>query len=139
MNEIKVFIIAKKIEGLSNLVKYYETAFLPESYEYTGTTQSQKLERAKQDLESFKVDLLHYREHKRFDLLDITKSEMMNYLRLFAIEKLEQANDFKGNPFIVGRALRACIKAIQELIKLEPRLEIYSNKFLASRTVIKLT
>jgi len=133
------FIITEKMGHLNRIVSHYKDSYLPDIYEYTGGNQQQHLESAKENLQRFKVNVNDFRETENFILLGITKTEQANYLRLYAIEQREQAEDWKGcNVFIYIRSLRNCIKAIQLLKGLYPELEIYSNKFLSSRNKINL-
>ena len=136
---IKYFIIQKKTEALRAVVTYYETNHLPDLIETTGRSQAERLNSAREDVNSFKVDVNDYRHHKRFDLLDISKSEMSNYIRLYAIEARETANNFPSNPLIKWMFYRQAIDAIHELKSLLPELEVYSNNFLSSRVKISLT
>ena len=136
--ELKNNIISYKMQSLQREVDYYMNTFIPDSKEHTGWTQSQLLQQAKEKVERFKIDLIHYREHKRFDLLDIKDYEQLNFIRLYAVEQRDLASDFKDNPYIKVKALRNCVKAIKEMIKIEPRLEVFSNHWLASRNEIKI-
>jgi hypothetical protein len=136
--EIQSYIIAKVLEAKAETVTYYKNGYFPELYEYTGTDQSGHLQRAKDSLEQFKTDLLHYRENGRFDLLDISKTERANYIRLYAIEQREIAEDFSENPYIKIQSLKRCINACKLLIEFYPVLSQYSFRFLASRQKISL-
>jgi hypothetical protein len=130
------FIIHKKIEALSDQVIYYKSKYLPDIYEYTGQSQGQHLQYAEEKLKEFKRDVNDYKQNKRFDLLDITKQEMAQFTRLFVADSYDLACDFSHNPLITGPALREAILAIQELKKLLPELEIFSNRTIANRHII---
>jgi hypothetical protein len=135
--EIKAYIIARKIESLRACVNYYKNGFYPELEGCTGSSQAQHLERAENKLKAFLVDVNDYKHHQKFEVLPITDTEKLNYIRLFAIEKREQATDY-DNIWIKMRSLRLCVKALQLLKSIEPKLEIYSNHWLSLRTKINI-
>lgn len=134
--EFKNIVIGKKIQSLNAVVQYYERGYLPHLYDCTGRSQQEHLESALNDLETFKRDVNDYKQHNRFDLLDIPKYEVANFLRAYLIELYEQACDFKDNPYIKNGNLRKCIQLKNELIALYPHLDCYSNR--AFRQRIKL-
>ena len=136
--EIQFFIIGAKLKSLNEIVNYYKNAYLPDIYEYTGNTQQKHYERALQKLNDFHRNVKDFGNHGRFDLLEIGEAEMLNYIRLFAIQKREQADDFKHNPLIKIPSLKKCIEALNLLKQLKPQLEIYSNHWLSTRNAISL-
>lgn len=136
--EIQVYIISKVLEAKDNVVTYYKEGYFPELYEYTGTDQNGHLQRAIDALEQFKIDVRDYNQNGRFDLLNISKQEQANYIRLYAIEQREMAHDFSGNPYIKIPSLKRCVNACRLLIDFYPVLEQYSYRFLASRKEISL-
>jgi hypothetical protein len=136
--EIQFFIIGSKLQSLNKVVEYYKNSFLPDIYDYSGRSQQQHYESALKKLNEFHRDVKDFKKHGRFDLLKIEKTEMLNYVRLFAIQKREQADDFKYNPLIKIPNLKKCIKALNLLKQLKPQLEIYSNHWLSTRNEILL-
>ena len=136
--EIQFFIIGSKLQSLNKVVEYYKNSFLPDIYDYSGRSQQQHYESALKKLNEFHRDVKDFKKHGRFDLLKIGETEMLNYVRLFAIQKREQADDFKYNPLIKIPNLKKCIKALNLLKQLKPQLEIYSNHWLSTRNEILL-
>jgi hypothetical protein len=136
--EIQFFIIGSKLKSLNKVVEYYKNSFLPDIYDYSGRSQQQHYESALKKLNEFHRDVKDFKKHGRFDLLKIGETEMLNYVRLFAIQKREQADDFKYNPLIKIPNLKKCIKALNILKQLKPQLEIYSNHWLSTRNEILL-
>lgn len=136
--EIQFFIIGSKLKSLNKVVEYYKNSFLPDIYDYSGRSQQQHYESALKKLNEFHRDVKDFKKHGRFDLLKIGENEMLNYVRLFAIQKREQADDFKYNPLIKIPNLKKCIKALNLLKQLKPQLEIYSNHWLSTRNEILL-
>jgi hypothetical protein len=136
--EIQFFIIGSKLKSLNKVVEYYKNSFLPDIYDYSGRSQQQHYESALKKLNEFHRDVKDFKKHGRFDLLKIGETEMLNYVRLFAIQKREQADDFKYNPLIKIPNLKKCIKALNLLKQLKPQLEIYSNHWLSTRNEILL-
>jgi hypothetical protein len=136
--EIQFFIIDSKLKSLNKVVEYYESSFLPDIYDYSGRSQQQHYESALKKLNEFHRDVKDFKKHGRFDLLKIGETEMLNCVRLFAIQKREQADDFKCNPLIKIPNLKKCIKALNLLKQLKPQLEIYSNHWLSTRNEILL-
>lgn len=129
-NEIKSSIISSKMQAMQNYLHYLKNSYLPELKEQ-GTSQQSEIEKEKNRIEKFKIDIQHYNKHKRFNLLDISKHEQANYIRMYAIEQRQKARDFSQNTFIVVSSLRKCIAAIQILKTMYPQLEIYSNHWLS--------
>jgi hypothetical protein len=136
--EIQFFIIGSKLKSLNKVVEYYKNSFLPDIYDYSGRSQQQHYESALKKLNEFERDVKDFKKHGRFDLLKIGETEMLNYVRLFAIQKREQADDFKYNPLVKIPNLKKCIKALNLLKQLKPQLEIYSNHWLSTRNEILL-
>jgi len=137
--ELINFAISNKIAQLKNRVSYYENGYYPELKECTGFSQYEHLEIAKSKLAEFIVDVSDYRKTLNVQYLGFSKTETANYLRLYAIEQREQANDFKdSNVYIKVRSLRNCINALNELKTLIPELNIYSNHWLSLRKPISL-
>ncbi|HBH23969.1 MAG TPA: hypothetical protein DDY13_11165 [Cytophagales bacterium] len=136
--EIQSFIISRKIQGLKAVVSYYKDARLPEHKEIHGYSQAEALNRAEEKLESFLIDVRNYQEHKRFELLEISKQEKANYIRSYAIDQRQKADDFRDNHYIKFASLRRCIKAIQQLKGMYPELGIYSNHWLSLHKRISL-
>jgi hypothetical protein len=136
--EIENFIIRQKVAALTDLINFYKTAFLPGMYDYSGITQPQALIRAEENKKAFLLDIKDYSKTGRFDLLEISESEILNYIRLYAVEQREKAQDFNLNPYIKIPSLKNCIIACKKLIELKPELNIYSLHWLSSRNIIKL-
>jgi len=136
--EIVNFAIQKKLEHLAFNVNYYKTAFLPDIYEHSGRSQAEHLESAKERLEAFKLDVQDYRKSEHFQYLELTERDMANYIRMYAIEQREQAQDYSENHFIKWRCLRNCVAALNKLKEMLPELSIYSNHWLAGRNQITL-
>lgn len=132
------FSISQKLKGLINKVKHYEQSYLPELREYTGFTQHEHLDMAKEELERFRVGVNDYNLTGNELFLDFTPTEKANYIRLYAIEQREMAADYSSNPYIKVRALRRCVFALTELKRLVPELDVYSNHWLASRKIINI-
>lgn len=137
--ELISFCIAKKLEALRAKIHYYQTAFLPEIRDYTGSSQSEHLERAKKALEEFKIAINDYKESGQESYLNLSENEKANYIRVYAIEQREQARNWAdSNIFIKWRSLRNAVIATNELKGMLPQLNIYSNHWLCSRTKISL-
>lgn len=138
-SEIINFAIGKKLEQLNHLVSHYENSYLPELKSATGMSQSEHLKIAKENLNEFKVSVNDYRKSDHSQYLGITGNELLNLVRLYAIEQRELADEWAdSNIFIKWRALRRCVFAIKLLVKMKPELEVYSNHWLSSRVKIKL-
>ena len=120
--------IAFKIQELKQVVDYYQNGYFPELKDYTGLSQAEHLEMAKKALRDFDRETWQP-----------TKQEKANYLRRIAIEARREADAFvDSNIFIKWRRLRVCVYCIQELRKLYPELDIYSNHWLSLAKPIKL-
>ena len=120
--------IAFKIQELIETVRHYQNGYFPELKEHTGFSQEERLEMAKKALRDFDRETWQP-----------TKQEKANYLRRIAIEARREADAFvDSNIFIKWRRLRVCVYCIQELRKLYPELEIYTNHWLSLREPIKL-
>lgn len=133
------FAIGEKLAELNQKLRHYKDNYLPDIYSYTGSTQAQHAEKAAQALDAFKSNIAAYRHTGNTDFLGFTRHELANYLRSFAIEQYETAQDWNGiNIYIVLPALRKAVKALNELKKLVPELNIYSHRYLVSRTKIQV-
>ena len=120
--------IAFKIQELIQAVRHYQNGYFPELKDYTGLSQAEHLEIAEKALREFDRETWQP-----------TKQEKANYLRAIAIETREEAGAFRdSNIFIKWDALRRCVHCIQELRKLYPELNIYTNHWLSLRKPIKL-
>jgi len=128
-------LIAFKLEMLNNVVTYYTESFLPELKEYTGTSQSEALRRAEAEKENFLRDV---RTKTPLKYLDISKSEILDFLRRGAIEERERAIDHDYNIYIVMRSLRKAVIYINVLKQIEPKLEMYATKYLCKRNTITI-
>lgn len=129
--ELETAIISRKLKALKRIVEYYKTAFLPDVYEYTGSSKADLLRRAEKELDKFQSSVNTYYSTGNFDLLDISENEKANYLIQYAEDCYNLARDYTGNVFIVSRNLRRCVQVRQECIKIYPQLETYSNRAFA--------
>lgn len=127
-------IISRHIQSLQASVDFWENYYDPEHSNHHGCSTKDRAERKREKLKSFKDDI----KYLSFDKLPITEVEQANYLRAYAIECYDTAHDFSDNIYIVMRRLRECVEIRQELIKLYPQLEIYSNRGICTRTKIRL-
>ena len=127
-------VISSHIQSLRCEVTYYENLHDPELKHNTGFSASERAEFARKELKDF-IDSVKYMS---FDKLEISKSEKANYLRAYAIECYDMACDFKDNPYLVMRRLRECVEIRQELIKLYPQLETFSNRGICTRVTIRI-
>lgn len=119
---------AFKVEELRQKVRYYQNGNFPELKEHTGCTQAELLEMAEKALRNFDRESWQP-----------TKQEKANYLRRIAIETREDADAFKDSDACAKwGALRVCVYCIQELRKLYPELNIYTNHWLSLAKPIKL-
>ena len=125
-------IISKHINSLRLAVDYWNNLHDPEHKHNHGFSTQERAVMAQEELDSFLDDT----KYLSFDKLPISKSDRANYLRAYAIECYDMANDYNENPFIVMRRLRDCVEIRQELIKLYPELEIYSNRGICTRVAI---
>jgi hypothetical protein len=139
-SELINFCIQKKMENQQMVIRYYRDGYFPELRECTGSSQEEYIERAERAVDDFRICVLDYRKTGHFQYLKFTKSELLNYIRLYAIEQRELAEQWTGaNVYIEMRALRTCVTAVKTLKELEPKLRIYSNSWIAKRTKIHLT
>lgn len=129
--KIERVIAHRKLKSLINTVNYYKNAYLPDIAEYTGISQQTHLQRAENDLESYRSSLNYYYEHEKFYLLDIPKHEQANFLIAEIMELYQQAKDFSNNPYICVGNLRKCIEMKNEVLKIYPSLDIYSSRAFA--------
>lgn len=127
LRQFETAIISYKLKSLSAMVDYYKNAYLPDLYHYTGRSKQDCLESAIEELERFQTDVKDYNINRDFDVLDIPPYEKANYIRAYLIELYNEATDFSSNPYIWVRNLRNCILLKQEILKLYPQLEVYSN------------
>lgn len=128
-------LVAFKIDLLKTKVSYYKNSFLPDYKEYSGISQGEALSRAEEELENFIYD---HRTTEEVKYLNLTSSEILNCIRVYAIENRQTAIDFSDNVFLKIRSLRKTVKACQLLIELEPRLNMYSFHWLAGRNPITI-
>ena len=127
-------VISRHIQTLNAKVRYYENLYDPESKHNHGFSTQEYAERARKELEDFKDSV----KYLSFDKLDISRSNKANYLRAYAIECYDMARDFSENAYLVMRRLRECVEIRQELIKMYPELEIYSNRGICTRVAITI-
>lgn len=131
----RIGLINFRLNCLDSSIYYYENSFLPELKNTCGYTQGDKLRRLKEERKKLLQDL---RSDTKLKYLDFSKSEILNFLRLEAIQQREKADDFKHNPLIKIPSLKKAVKNAQLLIQIEPKLEIYSLHWLTSRNPIKI-
>ena len=134
-------VIGQKLQQLSNVVSHYENSYLPDLYHHTGRTQAECLHRAKEELQAFRASVNDFRVtgHWQYVEAEISKSELCNYLRCYAIEMREHAENWSENVLIVMRSLRECMRVIAKLKNLLPEIDCYNNRTIASRTRIRIS
>ncbi|WP_412464179.1 hypothetical protein [Flavobacterium mekongense] len=128
-------LIAFKIDLLRASVNYYKNSFLPDFREYSPISQNEALTRAEEKLAEFIRDS---RQQTPIKYMGFQRSEILNCLRSNAIKERQTAVDHNQNPFIVIRCLKRAVNLANLLKKLEPQLEIYSNKWLCRPQAITL-
>lgn len=132
------YLIYLKLKELNRTVEYYKTAFLPELYNYTGFTQKDHLRMSIEKLDEFKINVQDYRISGHFQYLGLTKHEILNGLRFYAIDEKRKAEDFSENVYIKIPALRNAVKTAQILIKYIPEISIFSLSYICSTGKIRL-
>ena len=128
-------IICGKIKALRTVIDYKENNYNPEYDQYHIISNGDKIEQLKKELKELQTDL-NKKTPLRFVKVGIP--EALNYLRAEAYRRRRTAIDFAHNRLIYFPNLRKAIAIAQTLIKVEPRLEIYSLHWIINATPITL-
>ena len=131
----KNMLISKKLKAYNEVIGECKRNARPEMKLHTGYTQEQNIER----LEKERGELLsELHRNTPLKYLNFSKSEILNYLRHEAYSLRRQAIDFSSNNLIVMRNLRQAVKIAHTMIKIEPRLDIYSLHWIINNTPITI-
>jgi hypothetical protein len=120
-------------------VDYYKNSYLPELSEYTGRSQSDHLESAKERLQDTIRDMKDYLiclDNTNDIPIDDYISDLIYAIQMYMKDCYRLVFDFCENPYIVGTNLRRIIKAKNQLIELDSKYEIYSTKWLCKVNTI---
>lgn len=134
--EIESYIIASRIKDLKMKISYLESQ--PYYYFIEYVSKEDRIEYEKNKLDSFIYSYNDYKKHGRFDLIEIDKHTMLNYIRMYAIEQRRIAIDFCENPYLKIKSLRNAVMAAKILIQEIPELSIYSLHWICSNVKINL-
>lgn len=135
LEPFRAIILAGKVNTLQTVIQSQERNSKPELKEICGYSQAEYINRLENDLEELQKDI---KQNCPLRLCDITRMEALNYLRAESFACRRRAIDFPNNPWIIMRNLRKAVRIAQVLIKVEPRLEIYSLHWISNATKINL-
>lgn len=107
-------------------IQYYENLYDPEHKHNTGFSVNERLEMAKERLE----------KSKYWSNPEISKTDLVYFLRSEAIDCYRTATDFPENIWLKNRYLRETVNYIKDLFEAFPDLGIYSKKAIVNPRII---